>query len=572
MPNHEELHNTLLRLDGRSYPAYKDLRGAYDFPHFTLYIDHVQGDPFAAPSRLRIRVPQQHAGYPNDTYQHPSRNQALCTYLAKEFARQAQALQSRRGSGKSGLIEIDTPAQEILSRTCINVTPEWVEARFVVGLPAHGRRIAGHQAAELLCKDIPAIVQAALFYPSNDAVQIQQYTQTNQDADALRAQLAEHNLVAFVAQDSVLPRRSGIDDCPLQEGTVIPFNVPPSLAVQLERPNHGSILGMGVPQGVTLIVGGGFHGKSTLLQALQRGVYNHIPDDGRTFVLTDPNAVKIRAEDGRRVAGVNISPFINALPYGRDTNAFYTDNASGSTSQAANIIEALEAGASTLLIDEDTAATNFMIRDHRMQQLVAKSNEPITPLIDRVQPLYQEHGVSTLIVVGGSGDYFDVADTVINMENYVPHEQTAQAKEIAKAYPTGRRNEGESSLGRITPRIPLAASLDPSKGRRDTSIKTYGLQTIAFGTHQIDLGAVEQLVDASQTRALAAALLYARENYMDGKRTLSEILDAVMEDIAAHGLDILNDRLVSDQAQFRCVELAAALNRLRSLEVKQESS
>jgi predicted ABC-class ATPase len=567
MPTQENLRHTLAHIDGRSYNAYKDIRGTYTFPTFTLHIDHVQGDPFAAPSRLRLRLPQKRAGYPPETFANKSRRLALCTYLAGQFADAAQRTREQRGSGKSGLIEIDAPGQQILERTCIDVKPEYLEARFVVGLPAAGRRVLGHQAAAMLCEDIPTIMRQALLYENNDATAIDRYTHTSEDADFLRDQLEARALVAFVANHSILPRRTGVDDRPLQNA--VPFQSPAALQTEFDLPHAGKITGMGIPRGVTLIVGGGFHGKSTLLYALQRGVYNHRPDDGREQVVAHPGAVKIRAEDGRRVAGVDISPFINTLPYGRDTRNFSTDNASGSTSQAANTIEALEAGATLLLIDEDTAATNFMIRDVRMQQLIAKKNEPITPFIDRVRQLYDEYGVSTVLVVGGSGDYFEVADSVIAMENFIPREVTQEAKNIAAAHATRRQAEGGACFGALTPRIPLAHSIDPSKGRRDVNIKSQGVRTILFGTEAIDLDAVEQLVDPSQTRALAAALLYARQNYMDGRRTLRQVLDRVMAAIEIEGLDVLSPYPVGDHARFRPFELAAALSRLRTLEVQQ---
>jgi len=375
-----------------------------------------------------------------------------------------------------------------------------------------------------------------------------------------------NGLVAFLADGAVLPRRSGVDDRPLREGA-IPFQSPASLHAEFQLPNAGRMAGMGVPVGVTLIVGGGYHGKSTLLNALERGIYNHIPDDGRELVIADEGAVKIRAEDGRAVTGVDISPFIGALPNGADTRQFATGNASGSTSQAANIVEALEAGARVLLVDEDTAATNFMIRDHRMQELIAKEREPITPFIDKVRQLYDEHGVSTVLVMGGSGDYFDVADTVIAMDAYIPHDVTDQARSIAQRYRAERRKEGGDRFGDITPRTPLAKSLDPSKGRREVKISTRGVKTILFGTSEINLAAVEGLVDPSQLNAIGQALYYARQRYMDGGRTVPEILDAVMADVDLSGLDVLDRRSVGDLARFRRYELAAALNRLRTLRV-----
>jgi predicted ABC-class ATPase len=325
---------------------------------------------------------------------------------------------------------------------------------------------------------------------------------------------------------------------------------------------------MGMPEGITLIVGGGYHGKSTLLRAIELGVYNHIPGDGRELVVTNPAAVKIRAEDGRSIAGVDISPFINQLPQGRSTTNFATANASGSTSQGANIIEALEVGAKVLLVDEDTAATNFMIRDRRMQELIAKDKEPITPFIDKIRQLYLDYHVSTILVMGGSGDYFDVADTVVAMDNFQPQDVTAKAKGIAQQHFNERQSEGGTEFGQITHRIPLPAGIDPSRGRRAVKLKVRDVDQVAFGSEDIDLGAVEQIVDVGQLRAIASAIVYAKENYLDGKRSISEILDQVMAEISAQGLDVVTPFPQGDLALFRRFELAAALNRLRSLQVK----
>jgi len=566
MSTNDDLRRILNRIDGKGYPAYKDIRGHYQFPGFTLLIDHVQGDPFAAPSRLRVRVPQRIAGYPPDTYSQPSRRIALADFLTRAFDAASSQVSGRRGSGKSGLIAIDRPGQQVLERTSALVDEETVEARFVAGLPASGRRVLGRQAAVMLCENLPHIVESALHFSAEDRAALYRHLQTAEDADWLRSQLPANGLVAFVADGAVLPRRSGVDDRPLRKGST-PFQSPTSLRVEFDLPNAGPVSGMGLPAGITLIVGGGYHGKSTLLNALERGVYNHVPGDGRELVVTVEEAVKIRAEDGRAVSGVDISPFIGALPNGADTRRFSTANTSGSTSQAANIVEALEAGARVLLVDEDTAATNFMIRDHRMQELIAKEREPITPFIDKVRQLTDEYDVSTVLVMGGSGDYFDVADTVIAMDAYVPHDVTGQARVIAAKYQAERRQEGGERFGEVTTRVPLAESLDPSKGRRQVKISARGVKTILFGTNEIDVSAVEGLVDPSQLNAIGQALYYARQRTMDGGRTLPEILDVVMADIDRGGLDILDRRSVGDLARFRRYELAAALNRLRTLRV-----
>ncbi len=573
MDNYQRLYQQLLRLDNRNYKAYKDIQGQYEFPNFILHIDYVQGDPFAAPSRLRVQVSQHIAGFPPELYQSKSREVALRDYLTREFARWAQKMSMHRGSGKSGQISLARLGQEVLDRTSCLISPEWIELRFVVGLPARGRTILGRQAAEILCEDIPHIVQNALIYAKLNPETIREQVETVEDADWLRSQLSSRGLVAFIPDGACLARRSGVDDRPLPDA--IPWKSPLGLRVEFNCPNRGRITGMGIPQGVTLIVGGGYHGKSTLLRAIELGVYNHLPGDGRELVVTDRTAVKIRAEDGRGVCGVDISPFINQLPQGQSTKEFSTTNASGSTSQAANIMEALEAGTKLLLLDEDTSATNFMIRDRRMQSLISKDKEPITPFIDKVQQLFQGHGVSTILVMGGSGDYFDVADTVIAMDNYISDDVTEKARRVAQEIATGRLPEGGKQFGQITPRIPIPNSLDPSRGKRDIRLKVRDIDEVAFGSEDIDLGAVEQLVSKDQLRAIALAMVYAKQHYINGEKTLPEILNAVMVDIQTQGLDILTNTVApyppcpqGDLALFRPLELAAALNRLRTLQVK----
>lgn len=567
----EELERVLARIDGKGYKAYKDIQGSYLFDTYTLHIDHVQGDPFAAPSRLRVRVDQRYARIPADFYSTPARRVACADFLTRAFARAIDRVAGgHRGTGKSGLIAIDRCGQEILERTAMVVTSEYVEARFVLGLPARGRTVLGREARTMFFEELPAIVEASLFYKNLDSSALRRHVQAKEDQVYLREKLSEYNLVAFIANGSVLPRESGISDRPLRGEGVVTFVSPPELAVEITLPNAGPVQGMGIPQGVTLIVGGGYHGKSTLLRALERGVYDHIPGDGRELVVTLVTAVKIRAEDGRRVEKVDISPFINNLPNNQDTVNFSTPNASGSTSQAANIMEALEAGAKVLLMDEDTSATNFMIRDVRMQQLVAKEKEPITPFIDKVRQLWLELGVSTILVLGGSGDYFDVADTIIMMDAYRPRQVTELAREIARKFGTARRAEGGSRFGRVKERIPLPRGLEPIRGGK-VKVQARGLHSIQYGSWDIDLSGVEQLVDASQTRAIGEIIHYLAEHYVDGRTTLRQALEQVERDIEEKGLDVISPfygQNPGDFARPRLLEVAAAINRLRSLSVR----
>jgi len=567
MATEADLRALLSRIDGRGYPAYKDLARSYAFGDFTLCVDHVQGDPFATPSRVRVLVPMEFADFDLDDLGPDPRRVALADLLCRRFGAVAGEVARRRGSGKSGAIEIAGCGQEVLERTAIVLDERRVEARFVVGLPARGRRVDGRAAVAMLCDDLPRIVERSLVAAALDPAEVARHLDAVEDARALREQLSGAGLVAFVADGAVLPRRSGVDDRPMLDG-VTPFRSPKSLRCTFEVPHAGRVSGLGIPRGVTLIVGGGYHGKSTLLRAVERGVYDHRAGDGRELVVTDAAAVKVRAEDGRSVAGVDISPFIDGLPGGADTRAFCTADASGSTSQAAAIVEAIEAGATALLLDEDTSATNFLIRDRRMQELVSKGAEPITPLVDKVQQLHRDHGVSTLLVMGGSGDYFDVADTVLGMEAFVPRDATARAREIALAHRTERIPEGGEHFGTLGRRRPLAASLDPRRGRRDVSLRSRGTRSIEFGEHEIDLGAVEQLVDGGQTRAIAEALEFARREILDGDLDLAAALDVVDAAIEARGLDAVQGRPAGDLARFRRFELAAALNRLRSLRVR----
>lgn len=559
------LAGILTDLDGHGYRAYKQIAGDYDEGTFRLVIDHVQGDPFAEPSRLRVFLPPETSRLPAWATRNEARRTATADFLNRSFRDALRASASRQGSGNSGELTILSPRQEVLVRSSVSVGADGaVEARFRAGLPARGRTILGRAAATLIAGDVVSAVQRGLRFTSLDAEALRIHVETVEDARALRATLDAHDLVAFVADGARLPRRSGIDDRPLTDDGVVPFRAPEQLRITLRTPNAGDITGMGIRRGVTLIVGGGFHGKSTLLRAIERGVYDHVPGDGRERVVTNPHAVKVRAEDGRAVAGTDIGNFIGRIPGGGDTRFFVTANASGSTSQAAAIIEAMEVGATTLLLDEDTSATNFMIRDARMQALIADRHEPITPFIDRARQLADELAIAIIIVVGGSGDYFDVADHVIAMHDYEPADVTAQARQTAEEQPTRRRHEG-GSWRTIRRRIPLPESLDPSRGRRAVDIKARTEERVTFGAAEVELGAVEQLVEPAQARAIASAIAAARGRAIDGRHTVQEAVREIMRQLAEEGLDAFQPFATGELAAFRDHELAAFLNRIRGL-------
>ncbi len=545
----KELARILERIDGRGYKAYRDIRGTWSFPDFELIVDHVQADPFAAPSRLRAVVSWNTASLPDAFFSSAPRTRAARDYIARAF---------RAAAAGSKALGIDAGAQTVLERTAVLFTDAGVELRYTVHLPGRGRTILGHQARTLLCEQLPEIIREAATAERLDLAAMQRHAEVVEDQVALRAALDEQGLVAFVGDGALLPRRSGVDDRPL-EGA-IPFQAPDTLRVELEAPNGGRYSGLGIRNGITLIVGGGFHGKSTLLSAIELGVYDHVPGDGREAVVTEPSAVKIRAEDGRAVHAVDLSPYINNLPYGKSTKDFSTELASGSTSQASALQEALEADARTVLVDEDTSATNFMIRDERMQTLVAREQEPITPFVDRIRQLRDEVGVSTLLVMGGSGDYFDCADTVIQMQEYLPRDVTETARRIAREHVTGRREEAESSLQRPAPRSLDTASLQPEVKPGKRKLQARGCDTMVFGRETVDLRAVEQLVDSSQVRAIALILARLAQR----PETISNPPEWVAEMLEETGLVELAFRPDGDLALPRVAEVMAALNRLRT--------
>ena len=563
-----ELRSLLNRIDRRGYPAYKDARGTYQFPNYILSIDHVQGDPFAAPSRLSILVKGRAAGFPPELYDRPHRRIALQDQLTRRFGAAAERFSFQaKGSGQSGLIAVSRCGQEVLERTACRLDPKSgdVLMRFEVGFPANGRTVNAGELGKILFDFLPKCAEQALFYQNIDRERLRAAVDLAEDQHCVREQLPGLGLCAFVANGSVLPRASGVSSKPMGDG--VKFVSPKELEVTLDLPRGRRITGMGIRRGVTLIVGGGYHGKSTLLGALELGVYDHIAGDGREYVITDPTAVKIRAEDGRSIRKTDISLFISGLPNGKDTAAFETEDASGSTSQAANVIESIEAGTSLLLIDEDTSATNFMVRDELMQRVIRRDMEPITPFIERVRELYEEYGVSTILVAGSSGAYFHVADTVIQMDRYVPRDITALAKAEAGNFPI--------RVDPPKPAAPLCFDRRPQpspsfSGGDRTKIKTLPREGVMVNKEVIDLRYVEQLVDSEQLTALGYCVVYALRNLLDGRRDLRRVTDELEAAIDRGTLAALcGDRSgVPGLARPRRQEILACLNRCRGLRIQ----
>ena len=535
MKSSEDLRARLRAIDHRGYPAYKDLKGQYDFGDYVLSIDHVQGDPFAAPSRLSVHVNGRRAGFPAEYYDSREKRITLQDHLTRLFGAQlARGSKKAGGSGKSGLLAASRCGQEVLERTACRVEAGNVILRFEAGFPARGRTIDARELEKMLFDILPGCVLSSLYYRRISQEKLRAAIELCEDQQYIRETLPELGLCAFIADGSILPRESGVSDRPM-EGAV-PFRSPESLRVTLTLPHRGQVSGMGIPKGITLFVGGGYHGKSTVLQALQNAVYNHIGGDGRELVIADASAWKLRSEDGRSICGTDISPFIRQLPGRKDTRHFSTEDASGSTSQAANLMESIEAGSRLLLIDEDTSATNFMIRDRLMQQVVAPEEEPIIPFIERVRSLYEDFGISSIIVAGSSGSYFHVADQIIQMKEYVPYDITERAKKAAADFPVFSIPQGrfpEYSKKRC-PRPNAALKKDDR-----LKLKAQGTSELSLNYDTVELRYLEQLRDSEQTMALAYLLKYMELSLMDGRRSMTELADLIEKQLDERGLESL---------------------------------
>lgn len=559
-----ELKNELFKIDGKGYKAYKALEGRYDFKKYVLSIDHVQGDPFASPSRVRVIIDNKVAQIPEELFDNKNKEIAVCDFLTRLFSKNIRN-QSEKifGSGKSGLIEISRCPQEILERTAIIRNKNFFEVRFYVGFPARGRSVLARELEKIIFNIIPNIVESTFIYKNINKLALINRVKLMEDQCFIRENLKKKGLVAFVANGSILPRESGVSARPLRDGKK--FISPQALEVEFDTPNRGKIKGMGIPKGITLIVGGGYHGKSTLLKALELGIYNHIEGDGREFVITDESALKVRAEDGRAITSTDISLFINNLPNGKDTVKFNTENASGSTSQAANIIEAIEGKSKVLLIDEDTSATNFMIRDDIMQQLVVKEKEPITPFIDVAKSLYKRLGISTILVAGSCGDFFDIADLVIQMDCYEPYEVTTKAKELSRGKISLRDDlDIHIDFGRVL----VKGSI--SEGPKGIKIKNLGKDGLSINKENIDLKSVEQIVDGEQINTIGMTIKFIEDKYSGKDLTVEKIVDEIEKDLTKSLIGIDNIKGGNGSlAMPRKQEILCAINRLRTLKIKE---
>jgi len=563
------------RIDGKPYASYGQLQGiSFQRSDYDLRFEHIQASPGAYPASVcSVRMTQMNLGLDPSDVSNKNRAIAVKDYILRVFNDGVeQNTRPNRGSHGSGSYQpIDLPPQ-ILERNIVQFDNEGVQFYFRISLPgSRDNRVLGKQACDMVMLELPRVIDFIKHSLTNQKKRLLKHCDSTEDMLLLQAKLKDHGLVAFIADGSILPRESGISEAPLKHGAV-PFFAPEDLAVRVDLPHAGTLRGLGIRCGVTALIGGGFHGKSTLLDSLVKSVYPHVPGDGREGVATDPSAVCICAEDGRSVNGVDISGFIPNVPGGADTRRFVTVNASGSTSEAAAIIEAVLSESRLLLIDEDSSASNFLNRDRIMRRLIPE--ETIIPLFDRVRDLYENHGVSTLIVTGGSSGYIGAADHVIAMRDYLPVCMTTQARELKMPAPSRPRDP----LVIRDERMLLPDNFNPSY-RAERIGKTIPVRIkplrryekiLEYGESTLDLTKLAGLVDSDQILAVGHALLLARNRFGHAHMSPSKLSLTINDLMDDDGLDSLNKYTNTKLflARPRLQDLSGAINRIRNIAIR----
>lgn len=578
------LYQKIRSLQGKNYGLYKSLADrSWDFGDFVLEFLHVQGDPYAPASRVMIKASLLMLGFPSEWGGAFERRLALSDYLYRRLS----ALVREKYPDRDAAVVFDTAGPEMLVRNALWVDNGELRACLQVRLPGDGRKIQAEAAAEILTMVLPDLVSAALYNsgeskPDGVEPELVEHYRVLAERKEILSQLEERGLCAFVPDGAVLPRASGLSELPMERA--VPFVAPEEMAVTLVA-NGREIRGMGIPKGITMISGGAFHGKSTLLQALTKSVYPHIPGDGREGIVVSESAVRVGVEDGRSVRGTDLSQFVRDLPGGISTKNFTTACASGSTSEAANLMEAMEAGSDVFLIDEDSSAVNFLIRDVRVRKLLGDDREPLIPLTDRIREI---KGRSFILVAGACGDFLDLADNIIVMASYKAECARINGKNVAAGLGDSAVGSAVGNVAKIVPGLPafvepvcrdfaeyvkpLLPSLRPASAvERQVKVKISGDTLLQIGFLVSDTSKAGALVDKQQRFGAGFMLLNlcqnaASNNDTNGesvKATIMERINVLCEKIKNVGFRNLPQGLSREMSLPRPIDIACVLYRLR---------
>lgn len=560
-----EIETQLKRLDGQNYGRYRSLQNTWKLGDVRCRLTHIQADPYAPLSTMSIRIPMVETRIPEEYWDNSTKVVALCDFIHRVVLSEVKDHESDVGDGNSGLIHMEEVSPCILRRSAVQIKKSELEIRIGVGLPGERRKIMARLALETLGFKIPEIWTKCAYWINLDQSALRDHLRVYQNQILYRKQLEEQNLIAWIANGSVLARSEGLKQTPLEEG-VVPFEAPETMSVTLKNLAGEPVIGMGISKGLTLIAGGGYHGKSTLLHAVEQGVYNHIPGDGREGVVCVGDAFKVKSEEGRRISKTDLSSFLGQLPQGISSECFVTANASGSTSQFANLIEAYEVGARTFLIDEDMSAVNALVRDNRVQKLLEGFSEPITPLIDRM-PSLKKIGVNLVIVVGASGVYLDHADSVVIMKEYVPVDATLRAQEVVAEIPGLQTTLNED--------VHLDQSRRPDL--LDMHSKLYGLQRwpkirvqnfkVSLAEFHSNCHDLDQICERNQLRMTANAYTWMVQRLNEKNLPMVELLRHFTNTFNQGGFDSIQPMAARDLVEVRPVEISAFINRLNALQL-----
>ena len=573
MKDKKEFYNLLTELDGQPISEYQQMVGDFDFSRYVIKCGKIDLENDDLQPVLSIRVPQTIAEIPAYLFDSPIRRTAMEDLLLRRLCSNVDRIANYDHNGIARRhIHVSVPSQTILPRNALQLTKEYIEVRVAVTLPVQSvvidgeplMAIDGEMAQQIFFEDFPEIVSNSMLYCNFDTAESDAFVNSMEDADRLRQSLGASGQVGFVAEGALVTRLSG-QDIPDYE-RLTPVEIESSLIEEIEVPHEGTVRGMSIPSGLTLILGESNSGRVDLMDAISQGIYNHVPGDGREHVVTVADAVSICSEVDRSIQRVDISAFAKELPDGGDPSQYSTKSAGSFTSQAASTVEALEAGARVLLFDEHTSSSTFLSSDTRVSSLLGKSSR--NTLAARARQMVDELGVS--IVVAGSSlvaEFIPIADKVLKVENFCITDITEEAKALDITPSTVADSDVNLSTMLSRSRWVMPSSIDPSIGREDVVIETEEDDYVQFGRSIIDLSEIKQIAGVDQARAIGFVLYYAKLRFMDEGYPLCEILDLVDRDLSNEGLNTLVRDMRGDLARPRRYEVAAALNRLPAFRV-----
>lgn len=574
MKDKKEFYNLLAELDGQPFSEYEQLVGDFDFSRYVIKCTKINLDASGEENSVfSIRIPQTIAEIPEYLFDSPVRRTAMEDLLLRRLSANIEAIASFDQNGVARRhIHSTSPNQKILPRNALQLTKEYIEVYIQITLPIQQMLVDGEPmisidgeiAQHIFFDDLPEIVSNSLLYCNIDVADADLFVNNMEDADRLRQHLGASGQVSFIAEGSLITRISA-EDLPDYE-RLVPIEIDDSLIEEVEVPHGGTVRGLGIPNGLTLILGESNSGRVDLTDAITQGIYNHIPGDGREHVVTVADAVSIGSEVGRSIQQVDISAFARELPDGGNPTSYSTPSAGSFTSQAASTVEFLEAGARVLIFDEHTSSSTFLSADTRVSPLLGDSTR--NTLAARARRMVDELGIS-MIVAGSSlvAEFIPIADKILKVDDFRVTDITEEAKAL-EIVPSSVVNDNVN-LGSMLSRSRwiMPSSIDPSIGREDLVIHAEDADFLQFGRSIVELDGIKQIADADQARAIGFVLYYAKLRYMDEGYPIREILDLVDRDLSNEGLNSLARDLRGDLARPRRYEVAAALNRFPGFRV-----